>query len=74
MRKFIFTSGSFLIILTLFIQGKPRLERQGSIQTTGVTNEKGLKDYYKDYFPIGVAVTSKIQGEEAALVLQQFNS
>ena len=38
--------------------------------------DKGLKDYYKDYFPVGVAVSP--QGlknpAEAALILQQFNS
>jgi len=37
---------------------------------------RGLKDYYKDYFPIGVAVSAgnlKNPGE-AALILTQFNS
>lgn len=38
-------------------------------------NSKGLKDYYKKYFPIGVAVTpNNLSGDEAKLVLQQFNS
>ncbi|WP_201981605.1 endo-1,4-beta-xylanase [Hymenobacter rubidus] len=37
--------------------------------------EKGLKDYYKDYFPIGVAVgPSALKGPEADLIRQQFNS
>jgi len=36
---------------------------------------KGLKDYYKDYFPIGVAVSRKtLSGDEAKLLLQEFNS
>ena len=36
---------------------------------------KGLKDYYKNYFSIGVAVTpGNLSGDEANLVLQQFNS
>jgi endo-1,4-beta-xylanase len=36
---------------------------------------KGLKDYYKKYFPIGVAVSpSNLKGDEAQLILQQFNS
>jgi len=37
---------------------------------------KGLKDYYKDYFPIGVAVSAKDikNPEETALILSQFNS
>ncbi|MGI4022876.1 MAG: endo-1,4-beta-xylanase [Janthinobacterium lividum] len=36
---------------------------------------KGLKDYYKNYFPIGVAVSARsFQGKEGALILAQFNS
>nr|WP_294869871.1 endo-1,4-beta-xylanase [uncultured Pedobacter sp.] len=36
---------------------------------------KGLKDYYKDYFPIGVAVSRKtLSGDEANLLLKEFNS
>ena len=37
--------------------------------------EKGLKDYYQAYFPVGVAVgPSALRGPEAALILQQFKS
>jgi endo-1,4-beta-xylanase len=36
---------------------------------------KGLKDYYKDYFTMGVAVTPwSLKTDEASLVLQQFSS
>src|SRR5580765_3250875 len=36
---------------------------------------KGLKDYYKKYFPIGVSVMpSNLKGDEGELILQQFNS
>lgn len=37
---------------------------------------KGLKDYYKNYFPIGVAVTARDLKDpaQAALILRQFNS
>jgi endo-1,4-beta-xylanase len=36
---------------------------------------KGLKDYYSDYFTVGVAVSPRaLQTDEAALILQQFNS
>jgi endo-1,4-beta-xylanase len=37
---------------------------------------KGLKDYYKDYFPIGVAVSANDlkNTDERALILSQFNS
>src|SRR6478672_6093950 len=38
-------------------------------------DDKGLKDYYKKYFPIGVAVgPQSLTGDEANLILQQFNS
>jgi len=37
--------------------------------------EKGLKDYYKSYFPIGVAVSARsLQGEEGQFILKHFNS
>lgn len=38
--------------------------------------EKGLKDYYRDYFPIGVAVSPSMMeaGEESSLIISQFNS
>ncbi|MDQ6815009.1 MAG: endo-1,4-beta-xylanase [Bacteroidota bacterium] len=36
---------------------------------------KGLKDYYKNYFPIGVAVGPRnLAGEDAQLILREFNS
>lgn len=39
-------------------------------------NARGLKDYYKNYFPIGVAVTDRdLQApDQATFILQQFNS
>jgi len=38
-------------------------------------DEKGLKDYYKNYFPIGVAVSpANLSGAESELILKQFNS
>lgn len=46
-----------------------------SIITTVNAQQKTLKDAYKDYFPIGVAVsTQSLKGDEAKLILQQFNS
>ena len=44
-------------------------------QLSSVDSSKGLKDYFKAYFPIGVAVgPNNFTGEEAKLILQQFNS
>lgn len=35
----------------------------------------GLKEYYKDYFPIGVAVSPRaLKTDESALIISQFNS
>lgn len=36
---------------------------------------KGLNDYYKDYFPVGVAVAPRmLHGADSALIVNQFNS
>ncbi len=36
---------------------------------------QGLKDYYKAYFPIGVAVSPRaLKTDESSLIIQQFNS
>jgi len=38
-------------------------------------SEKGLKDYYKNFFPIGVAVSPQaLKTDEAQLIRKQFNS
>ncbi|SDD96940.1 endo-1,4-beta-xylanase [Mucilaginibacter pineti] len=38
-------------------------------------DDKGLKDYYKAYFPIGAAVSIRsLKGDEANLILREFNS
>jgi endo-1,4-beta-xylanase len=37
--------------------------------------EKGLKDYYQSYFPVGVAVSpNSLKGESGKFILSQFNS
>jgi endo-1,4-beta-xylanase len=59
--------------LCIILQGGLLLGNKASAQTT---EAKGLKDYYKDYFPIGVAVSSQSlkDPQQAALILSQFNS
>ncbi|GAB3553384.1 endo-1,4-beta-xylanase [Spirosoma fluminis] len=43
--------------------------------TSLAQDQKGLKDYYKNYFPIGVAVAPRnLTGPDADLIRQQFNS
>ena len=40
-----------------------------------VASNKGLKDYYQNYFPIGVAVgPQSLTGPNAELILKEFNS
>lgn len=51
----------------------------GTIQTISAYQEasqnKGLKDYYADYFPIGVAVSPfALKTNEAELIKKEFNS
>jgi endo-1,4-beta-xylanase len=43
--------------------------------STSSNTANGLKDYYKGYFPIGVAVTPRqLHGEDSALIVNHFNS
>lgn len=63
-----FLSCFFLMVLLLNCKTPgPEKESQNS--------ETGLKAYYKDYFPIGVAVAPHhLEGEEAAFILRHFSS
>src|SRR5687767_1501903 len=56
--------------LLLLSQCKTKQLSQSSVNST-----KGLKDYYKDYFLMGAAVTPRsLLGPDSALIVQQFNS
>ncbi len=45
------------------------------INNQSTSSQKGLKDYYQNYFAIGVAVgPQNLIGDEAQLITQQFNS
>ena len=47
----------------------------GRKANTASTSTKGLKDYYKDYFLVGSAVTPRsLHGEDSALIVTHFNS
>jgi endo-1,4-beta-xylanase len=61
-----------LLVCTLLL-----LDCKASFAQTDQTkaDDKGLKDYFTDYFPIGAAVTPRnLKGEEAQMVLKNFNS
>lgn len=58
---------SYLLLFFLLLL----LGRQAAAQD----EKKGLKDYYKEFFPIGVAVNARsLEGNEAELLLKEFNS
>lgn len=47
----------------------------GKMNQSSSNAAKGLKDYYKDYFLIGAAVTPwSLHGEDSALIVNHFNS
>src|ERR1044071_243460 len=59
MKKTLFACLTLVLSATLFAQNAT----------------KGLKEYYADYFPIGVAVSLRsLSGPDAQLITQQFNS
>jgi endo-1,4-beta-xylanase len=61
--------GCFLLLLC--IESKLTQAQNSSSSDT----VKGLKNYYKNYFPIGASVMpSNLKGDEGELILQQFNS
>ena len=65
------------IILSLFILFTlSHIHCNNSSQLQKTATEKGLKDHYKNYFPIGVAVSPQSLKDPAdvKLILQQFNS
>lgn len=66
------------VLMTLFLtqcNESIRIQKNNSDSHKPANDKKGLKDYYQKYFPIGVAVRpSNLRGDEAKLVLQQFNS
>lgn len=75
-----FFKGTLLIILpvvaittVLLLSGC-----RGSGRVKPLTAEdslKGLKDFYKDYFPVGVAVSPRsLQGEQGEFIKKHFNS
>ncbi len=62
-----------LALATIVVHWNCNNSHAVSLQKTADT--KGLKDYYKDFFDIGVAVSPQaLKRDEAGLVTQHFNS
>lgn len=66
---FVFTVSS----VVLFTQCRSRIAAQASQPI--INQQKGLKDYYSNYFPVGVAVNIRaLTGDDSALIVREFNS
>lgn len=69
----IFTS--LILIIGLATTGFSSDVPKPDLLPVSADSGKGLKDYFKNYFPIGVAVAPKnLKGAEAALIRHEFNS
>lgn len=64
----------FILLLTYSCE-KVNAEANDFYIETNPDSVKGLKDFYKDYFPIGVAVApSSLSGTSSALIMKHFSS
>ncbi|RYY06040.1 MAG: 1,4-beta-xylanase, partial [Sphingobacteriaceae bacterium] len=66
-----------LLLLCAVTSFKIINSKSGHSYLSGPENkdQKGLKDYYKKYFPIGVAVNmAALRGADSALIIREFNS
>ncbi len=71
MKKTLLFIGALCIIIFSDCKGPQQITRSATI----IENNRGLKDYYKDYFTMGVAVSPRaLKTDEAGLILQQFSS
>lgn len=69
--KTLFATAS-LACLLLFTQCDTAKKATGAATSP---SEKGLKDYFQPYFPVGVAVSPRaLKSDEAQLILREFNS
>lgn len=64
-----------LAIAAVFMGCKSNNDSDEKEANTEESAEMGLKDYYKNYFPMGVAVApNSIEGESAELIKREYNS
>ena len=64
-----------LVIASALVLGLSQCSSSSKTAGSNSGTTKGLKDYYKDYFLIGAAVTPRqLQGEDSALIVNHFNS
>ncbi|MCF4101087.1 endo-1,4-beta-xylanase [Gillisia sp. M10.2A] len=68
-----------LICLSLLTGCKSKSEKEDTLSSeeknVAVNKEKGLKDYYANFFSMGVAVSPRsLEGPSATLILKEYNS
>ncbi len=74
MRNFFLTIAVFVSMAAVISCGAGKKNTK-NVSSSSKADNKGLKDFYKDYFTIGVAVSPRaLKTDEASLILQQFNS
>lgn len=74
MQKNILITGALTMMILLLMQCKNTSKMQAE-QGLLIDSTKGLKDYYNNYFPIGVAVSPQaLRGQDSSLIIQEFNS
>ncbi|MDO9581108.1 MAG: endo-1,4-beta-xylanase [Bacteroidales bacterium] len=70
-------SYSFLVAFLLLVCSYEKATAGNKEPGSGINSDslKGLKDYYMDFFPIGVAVSpTSLTGSQSALILKHFGS
>ena len=74
MKRFL-TIAFLSVFLLSIVQCTSPGHAQKQSSNSVADSTKGLKDFYKDYFTIGVAVSPRaLKTDEAGLILQHFNS
>ncbi|HET9430656.1 MAG TPA: endo-1,4-beta-xylanase, partial [Chitinophagaceae bacterium] len=74
MKRMVIIAAHIFFVLILLNCASPE-QSQLQAQKAETEDTRGLKDYYKDYFTIGVAVSQRaLKTDEARLILDQFNS
>jgi len=71
----LFSATAFVTSLTMLCTPRHTVMPTSADAVKMVDSAKGLKDYYKAYFPIGVAVSmAALHGPDSALIVREFNS
>ena len=75
MKRYFLVTGIILLTAFGFTRLRPGKKVNEPYCKNELPGEKGLRDYYKNYFPIGVAIAPRdLKGDEASLIISQFNS